>query len=411
MKRPVIICVDDEPMVLESLKVELKKAVGDQCLIETAEGGEDALVLFEELQEDDYEVALILSDHIMPDIKGDELLKRIHNMAPATLKIMLTGQADLEAVGNAIKHARLYRYIAKPWDTDDLRLTVIEAVHSYLQEKKLCEQSKLLKLKNAELAGLNARLEDMVAERTAELVEANASLRASNIELDAFARTVAHDLKSPLSVLQGYADYLIQSFADGPDPEPHDLLTRMLKVSHKMGSIIDELLLLASIRKEDIQKKPLDMNLVLNRTLERLSAMIDNYQATIITPDTWPQALGYAPWVEEVWINYLSNGIKYGGEPPVLELGAGPHSDGMLRFWVKDNGTGLTPDDQQILFTEFARLNEVRAKGHGLGLSIVLRIVSKLGGQVGVESQVGEGSTFYFTLPEATIVDQSFSNF
>ena len=114
MSQVVIVCVDDEQTILESLKIELKQAISDQYLVETAEGGEEALELIEELLEDHYEVPLVISDYIMPDIKGDELLKRIHLISPTTLKVMLTGQADLEAVGNAIKHAKLYRYIAKP---------------------------------------------------------------------------------------------------------------------------------------------------------------------------------------------------------------------------------------------------------------------------------------------------------
>jgi len=140
MSKPVIVCVDDEPLVLESLKIELKKAVGDDCIIETAEGGGDALELFDELREEGYEVAVVLSDYIMPDIKGDELLKEIHTISPKTLKIMLTGQADLEAVGNAIRYAKLYRYIAKPWQPEDLSLTVTEALRSYIQDKQLAEQ-------------------------------------------------------------------------------------------------------------------------------------------------------------------------------------------------------------------------------------------------------------------------------
>jgi signal transduction histidine kinase len=106
--------------------------------------------------------------------------------------------------------------------------------------------------------------------------------------------------------------------------------------------------------------------------------------------------------VEEVWVNYISNAIKYGGasgQTPRVELGATPLDAGFVRFWVRDNGRGLSPADQARLFTQFERLNQARATGHGLGLSIVKRIVEKLGGQVAVSSTIGAGSEFSFTLP------------
>jgi signal transduction histidine kinase len=134
---------------------------------------------------------------------------------------------------------------------------------------------------------------------------------------------------------------------------------------------------------------------------DRLADLIGEHQADIILPDAWPTALGRGPWVEEVWVNYISNAIKYGGSPPRVELGATRQAGGTVRFWVRDNGPGLTPEEQARLFRSFERLDRVRAKGHGLGLSIALRIVEKLGGQVGVDSQVGQGSVFSFTLPSA----------
>jgi PAS domain S-box-containing protein len=158
MKKPVIVCIDDEPDVLNSLKIELKKAIGDRCIIETAEGGADALELLADLQADEYEIALVLSDYIMPDIKGDELLRRIHERSPDTLTIMLTGQADLEALGNAIKYAKLYRYIPKPWQNEDLKLTVVEAIHSYLQDQKLTDEIQKRQEVNEELKLVNEAL-------------------------------------------------------------------------------------------------------------------------------------------------------------------------------------------------------------------------------------------------------------
>ncbi|MCU0544913.1 MAG: response regulator [Oscillatoriaceae cyanobacterium Prado104] len=175
MKKPVIVCIDDEPDVLNSLKIELKKAIGDRCIIETAEGGADALELLADLQADENEIALVLSDYIMPDIKGDELLRQIHEQSPDTLTIMLTGQADLQALCNSIKYAKLYRYIPKPWQQEDLKLTVIEAVHSYLQDRKLAIETAKRQQINEQLTRVNQ-----------ELIRANAELSANESRLNQF---------------------------------------------------------------------------------------------------------------------------------------------------------------------------------------------------------------------------------
>lgn len=155
MNRKAIICVDDERMIARSLKAELKEAVGDDYIIEITENGEEALELIEELLEDGDKVILIISDHIMPGMKGDELLKQVHLISPKTIKIMLTGQANVEAVANAINSAKLYRYITKPWQAEDLKLTVKQAINSYFQDQQLTEQNAQLQRMNNELAKSN----------------------------------------------------------------------------------------------------------------------------------------------------------------------------------------------------------------------------------------------------------------
>jgi PAS domain S-box-containing protein len=265
---------------------------------------------------------------------------------------------------------------------------------------------------SAAIAVVNARLVEELRQHTSEL-------EARNEELDAFAHTVAHDLKSPLSYIVSFAEILKQSH-DPRQEQDLGYLRMIAKKGRKMAFIIDELLLLAGVRKiEELDIAPLDMANVVAQVLERMSDVIQESQAEIILPPSWPVALGYGSWVEEVWVNYLSNAIKYGGQPPRVELGSDvvgsgewvaesdrsslttPHSP-LIRFWVRDNGPGLTPEEQERLFTPFTRLHQVSTKGHGLGLSIVRRIVEKLGGQVGVESEVGEGSVFSFTLPAPT---------
>jgi adenylate cyclase len=175
MRKPVIVCIDDETTILDSLKIQLKKSFNADYLVETALGGEDALELVKELLEDHYEIALVISDYIMPDLKGDEVLRRIHETSPKTLKIMLTGQANIEAISNAIKYAKLYRYISKPWQSEDLSLTVSEALYSYLQDKKLTE-------KNLELQRINQALEEANRQQS-ELID---RLRGNEHRLNQF---------------------------------------------------------------------------------------------------------------------------------------------------------------------------------------------------------------------------------
>ncbi|MEQ9484221.1 MAG: response regulator [Coleofasciculus sp. F4-SAH-05] len=127
MNELAILLVDDEPMVLESLAEDLLRNLGSDYQIEAAESGEEALEILEELQVEGIEIAVVISDQVMPGIKGDELLCQIHLQFPQVLKIMLTGQAEADAVGKAVNSANLYRYIAKPWDAIDLNLTVKEA--------------------------------------------------------------------------------------------------------------------------------------------------------------------------------------------------------------------------------------------------------------------------------------------
>jgi two-component system sensor histidine kinase/response regulator len=226
-------------------------------------------------------------------------------------------------------------------------------------------------------------------------------LQARNKELDAFAHTVAHALKNPLGLIVGYAKVVEEDWATLPDEDLRHFLRTIAETGFKMERIIDELLLLARVDQVDAEVEPLDMAAVVDEALRRLAHMIEEYQAEVVLPDAWLAALGYGPWVEEVWANYLSNAVKYGGRPPRVELGATEPASGVVRFWVRDNGPGLTPEAQACLFRPFTRLDQARAEGHGLGLSIVGRIVEKLGGQVGVESWAGQGSVFSFTLPGA----------
>lgn len=226
-----------------------------------------------------------------------------------------------------------------------------------------------------------------------------AQLEARNAELDAFAHTVAHDLKSPLAAMISYADFTTHLYETLTSDEVRYNLTVIVQNGRKMSNIVEELLLLAGVRKMDAPIEPFETAPIIAQVLERLAYLVQGVEAQIEQPEAWPPALGYAPWVEEVWMNYLSNALQYGGQPPQITLGADVQPGGSVRFWVQDRGPGIAEERQAQLFVPFTQFDQVRTEGHGLGLSIVRRIIDKLGGEVGVDSAPGRGSTFWFTLP------------
>ncbi|MCB0163814.1 MAG: PAS domain-containing sensor histidine kinase [Anaerolineae bacterium] len=230
-----------------------------------------------------------------------------------------------------------------------------------------------------------------------ERKQLEAALKLRNEELDTFARTVAHDLKASLTALIGYSEVLADTHKTLSVVEQEEYITALARNGRRMSNIIDEMLVFASIRKEDVVQQSLRMDIIVANTIQRLNYMIKAYKATITLPEQFQSAIGYALWVEEVWYNYLTNAIKYGGNPPIIEIGCELQKD-KVKFWVRDNGAGLTPDEQLKLFEPFTQLQPQRFDGHGLGLSIVKKIVEKLNGRVEVESKVGQGSVFSFYL-------------
>ncbi|MCA9919468.1 MAG: GAF domain-containing protein, partial [Anaerolineales bacterium] len=178
-------------------------------------------------------------------------------------------------------------------------------------------------------------------------------LKAQNAELAAFDHTVAHDLQNPLALVVGFADLLQSSSQDISREEQEHALNLLTQNAHRMSNIIQEMLVLSSVRKRDIETHPMEMAHVVEQALDRLRFAVQEHSATVILPESWPVAAGYAPWIEEVWENYIGNAMKYGGAPPIIELGSTILTDGRIKFWVKDNGQGIDPEKQHLLFTPF----------------------------------------------------------
>ena len=265
---------------------------------------------------------------------------------------------------------------------------------------------------NKQLSGWLLVLKDITARILAEEKSKDATFSLMNEiqvkeklidDLDAFSHTLAHDLKNLLGSIVG-ASNMIKSDIDDMSREflleMNDLITDS---ATKTIHITTELLTLASVRQQDIRPVVVNMGKAVSDSIQRLKDKINETKAILKVPETWPEVLGNQVWLEEVWTNYLSNAIKYGGIPPVIEFGSDIISENKVKYWIKDNGKGLSETEIAILFSKFTRLEPLRAEGHGLGLSIVKRIIEKLNGEVGIESQniPGQGSTFYFILPLA----------
>ena len=250
------------------------------------------------------------------------------------------------------------------------------------------------------LDGLIRDVFDDLQRSRAQLREEVAALETHNKELKEYAHMVAHDLKEPLTILIMIAD-LIREVNDLSSEELRECLLQVRSTAYEMRNIIKSLLLFSEVSRADAPRGAVHMAEVVANVQARLSYMIREQQAQVILPPVWPDALGYGPWIEEVWANFLSNALKYGGRPPCVELGVSARSDGMLRFWTRDNGPGIPPEARTQLFTRGNPLRRLSVSGQGLGLPLVHNIVEKLGGEVGVESEVGQGSLFFFTLPAA----------
>jgi signal transduction histidine kinase len=263
-------------------------------------------------------------------------------------------------------------------DEADQRLKQLEITHQVETSRKEAEISRL---------------------RYGELQKEIMTREQAIDDLNAFAHMVAHDLKNPLQALKVSSYYLLKNI----DDSNKEVVEAIQRTGDKMNSIVDELLVLASVRQQDVVPEELAMGVIVEEAKTRISSLIQKSGAQIHVPSYWPLAMGYAPWIEEVWDNYLSNAIKYGGKPPHLELGADELEGGYVCFWVRDDGDGIPQDEQERLFGAFSSVTTNKQMGHGLGLSIVKRIVEKLGGEVWVESsgEPGQGSVFSFTLPAA----------
>ena len=221
-------------------------------------------------------------------------------------------------------------------------------------------------------------------------------------DLDAFAHTVSHDTKNLIgSIISSSA--LLNYYLDEKDFEGAIRVNGFIKkAADKSLNINKELLILAGVRNAEVTFHQISMAEIIREAIDRLSGISGFEAAEFSLAKEWPTVVGHAPWIEEVWLNYFSNAIKYGGNPAKIYAGwqQDEKDPDSILFFVRDNGNGVSKANQNKLFQEFSRVHAEKIDGIGLGLSIVKRIIDKHNGIVSVEStnKIGEGATFYFTL-------------
>jgi PAS domain S-box-containing protein len=320
---------------------------------------------------------------IIPEIAAAGVELQLRSVIK-TGKPIVGGSVDAETSANP-GQIRSFQHNYFPVQSDDRKIIGVSCVVEDITDRKRAEAA-LLKTKQ-NLEEVNKDLDSKV-----EL------LGIKNTELEAYDHTIAHSLKTSLSASIHVLQILSNFNADNLNEEQIQLLRRAHTDLENAGESVDALLMLSTISDEQVEPKPLDMKRLVHEALRQLENERLSVQAIVQMPDTWLPAAGHAPWVGEVWLNYLSNAFKYCGPPVILDLGCLPDGPDSVCYWVRDNGKLLTQAEREQLFVPFFRLHHNRNNGHGLGLTIVQRVVEKLGGIAGVDTLDG-GNRFFFTLP------------
>jgi light-regulated signal transduction histidine kinase (bacteriophytochrome) len=223
-------------------------------------------------------------------------------------------------------------------------------------------------------------------------------LKRSNEELQQFAYVASHDLQEPLRMVSSYVQLLEKRYKDRLDPDAHDFINYAVSGARRMQNLINDLLSYSRVGTRGKPFQLVDCSEVLYAATSNLEVAIRENEA-VIEHDDLPQVMGDEGQLIQVFQNIIGNAVKFHGkEPPHIRVCAELQGDEWV-FSIKDNGIGIDPQFFERIFLVFQRLNGNEYPGTGIGLSIARKIVQRHGGRMWPESQPGEGSTFYFTVP------------
>ena len=382
-----LLIVDDEEQILRALRRQFRR----EYEIYTATSAGEALRILEEAP-----VQVVISDQRMPGITGSEFLSQVKDHYPEAVSLLLTGYADLQTVIEAVNHGNIYRYLTKPWDPDELNATVRAAFDRYALA---AHNRQLLN----DLIEANRTLETRVAERTEELEVANVRLLDIIEQKNRLLGMAAHDLRTPITVITGFLDLLTDPRTTADDF--NEFVTIIRETLRDMLNLLNSLLDLSAIESGKVQLTLAPTNVV--EFIERVVRMqrVLGAQKSIRVDTVVQPNLPIFPFdrmrIEQVLNNLFSNAFKFSHNGTAVTLSVTRVGD-MIEFGVADQGVGIPEEDVERVFHEFQKLRArptANESSTGLGLSICRRIVEMHGGEIGVESKVGEGSRFWFRLP------------
>ncbi|MBB3696120.1 response regulator [Flammeovirga yaeyamensis] len=383
-EKPTVLYVDDEQQNLVSFKAGFRKVY--KVLI--ANSGDEALEI---LKEENENISVVISDQRMPKMTGVELFEKVRGLYPDIMRIVLTGYSDVQDIINAISKGEVYRYITKPWNRDELMVTIDNAIEAYNLK---VENRRLF----SSLQEANEHLEEKVRKRTKALQRQNEELIELDGEKNHLIGIVAHDLKSPLSQIDGLIELMkfdMETFTS-EQKEYVELIQTSIK---KQEELISQILDLNALDSKDanLNIKPHNLSTLVKDAAERFELTAQKKNITLSVEVGENQIAK----VDEIYFgqvlqNLISNAVKFSSENKNIFISIQPNED-YYEVHVKDEGPGLNENDKKKLFGRFQKLSARPTGGEhstGLGLSIVKKMVEDMEGKVWCESEVGNGADF-----------------